>query len=84
MIRPRKENQKPAKASASKKAITALCQTIDYQKTCLDSLHGHNITDPKVLIQVAMQSTIDYIKAALQNSTALRQAQTDKGRERRW
>ncbi|KAH6762516.1 hypothetical protein C2S52_019949 [Perilla frutescens var. hirtella] len=72
------EGKKPAKASASEKAITALCQTTDYQKTCIDSLHGHNSTDPKELIQVAMQSTIDYIKAALQNSTALRQAQTDK------
>lgn len=71
------EAKKPAKASASEKAITALCQTTDYKKTCLDSLRGHNSTDPKELIQVAMQATIAHIKAAIQNSTALRQAQAD-------
>ncbi|KAL1546003.1 pectinesterase [Salvia divinorum] len=63
--------------SSSQKAIAAICQTTDYHETCFNSLHGQNTSDPKQLIQAAMQSTIVYLKAALDNSTALKQAQTD-------
>lgn len=69
--------KKKAKVLASAKAVTAICQTTDYQKPCFDSLQGQNSTDAKELIQVAMQATIAHINDALQNSTLLRQIQTD-------
>ncbi|XP_047979057.1 probable pectinesterase/pectinesterase inhibitor 58 [Salvia hispanica] len=65
------------KPNTSQKAIAAICQTTDYHDTCFKSLDGQNSSDPKQLIQAAMQSTIAYLRTALQNSTALKQAQTD-------
>lgn len=63
--------------SGSQKAITAICQTTDYQQTCMDGLNGHNSTNPKELIEVAFQAAINYIKEALKNSTTLQELQTD-------
>ncbi|XP_057778763.1 probable pectinesterase/pectinesterase inhibitor 58 [Salvia miltiorrhiza] len=71
------DNKSKVKTSSSQKAITAICQTTDYKETCFKSLNGHNSSDPKELIQASMQATIDYIKATLHNTTALKQAQTD-------
>lgn len=57
--------------STSSKAVTALCQTTDYQETCVDSLKSANTTDPKELVRVGFQATIKALKDAMENSTTL-------------
>lgn len=46
--------------STSTKAIKALCQSVDYKKTCESSLNtaAPNTTDPKELIRVGFQVII--------------------------
>ncbi|EPS69059.1 hypothetical protein M569_05708 [Genlisea aurea] len=74
-------DEKPPDVSASQRAIMSICDTTDYQQTCLDSLAGHNSSDPKALIEVAIQSSINHIEEAVKNSTAIHDAEkTPRGR----
>ncbi|KAL2231255.1 UNVERIFIED_CONTAM: putative pectinesterase/pectinesterase inhibitor 28 [Sesamum indicum] len=73
------EDKEVQDVSSSKKAITSLCETTDYQEACVESLNasGTNSTNPKDLIDAIFQSAIDYIKEASKNSTVLLELQTD-------
>lgn len=71
------DSKTKVKPNTSQKAIAAICQTTDYHDTCFKSLDGQNTSDTKQLIQAAMRSTVIYLRTALENSTALKQAQTD-------
>ncbi|XP_068650639.1 putative pectinesterase/pectinesterase inhibitor 28 [Aristolochia californica] len=63
----------------SMKAIKAICQPTDYKETCESSLSGAagNTTDPKELIKMAFEVTLDEVKKVLNNSTLLKNAQSD-------
>ncbi|GKV31456.1 hypothetical protein SLEP1_g40141 [Rubroshorea leprosula] len=65
--------------STSTKAIKALCQSVDYKKTCESSLNAAapNTTDPKELIRVGFQVAIAEIKKAMKNSTTLKEVEAD-------
>ncbi|KAL0454759.1 UNVERIFIED_CONTAM: putative pectinesterase/pectinesterase inhibitor 28 [Sesamum latifolium] len=77
--RPAGRGQDVQDVSSSKKAITSLCETTDYQEACVESLNasGTNSTNPKDLIDAIFQSAINYIKEASKNSTVLLELQTD-------
>ncbi|XP_012831568.1 PREDICTED: probable pectinesterase/pectinesterase inhibitor 58 [Erythranthe guttata] len=63
--------------SSSQKAISSICETTDYQQTCMNSLAGHNSTNPKDLIEVAFQAAVNYINQAAENSSTLQHLETD-------
>ncbi|KAK6121113.1 hypothetical protein DH2020_045139 [Rehmannia glutinosa] len=63
--------------SSSQKAITSICETTDYQQTCIDSLSSSNATNPKELIEVAFQAAIKYINDAASKSETLKKIHTD-------
>ncbi|XP_073310040.1 probable pectinesterase/pectinesterase inhibitor 58 [Primulina huaijiensis] len=65
--------------SSSQKAIQNICQSTDYQQTCVDSLKasGSGTSDPKELIEVAFNAAIKYINEAAKNSSVLEELQTD-------
>lgn len=71
------ESESIKDVSGSQKAITAICQTTDYQDTCMQSLDGQNSTNPKELIEVAFQATIKYLNEAIKNSTTIQEVQKD-------
>ncbi|VFQ84968.1 unnamed protein product [Cuscuta campestris] len=58
--------------AASRKAIESVCQPTTYKKTCVESLSASNAThssDPRQLIQVAFNVTMNDIRASIKNST---------------
>ncbi|XP_073147106.1 probable pectinesterase/pectinesterase inhibitor 58 [Henckelia pumila] len=65
--------------SSSQKAIQNICQSTDYQQTCVDSFKasGNETSDPKELIEIAFNSAIKYIDEAVKNSSVIEQLQTD-------
>ncbi|KAL3632197.1 hypothetical protein CASFOL_025181 [Castilleja foliolosa] len=65
--------------SSSKKAISNICETTDYQQSCEEALvsNGANSTDPKELIEVAFQAAIKYINEASEKSVVLQKAEAD-------
>ncbi|XP_022956244.1 pectinesterase-like [Cucurbita moschata] len=63
--------------STSVKAIKALCQPTDYQETCIESLSGVNTSDPRELIKVGFQSTINELKSAIVKSATLKEFASD-------
>ncbi|KAK4476711.1 hypothetical protein RD792_015871 [Penstemon davidsonii] len=65
--------------SASQKAITSICQNTDYQDACVESLKSsaNDTTDPKKLIEVALEAAIKYIHQGVKNSTVLKAVQND-------
>lgn len=67
------------KVSATTKAITNLCSNTDYRQTCVDSLEasGANTTDPRKLIQITFNATIEEIRKAAENSTTLDEVEKD-------
>ncbi|KAL3632761.1 hypothetical protein CASFOL_025745 [Castilleja foliolosa] len=73
------DEEEAPEVSSSKKAITTICGTTDYQQACEDALvsNGANSTDPKQLIEVAFQATINYINEAAEKSVVLKEAQAD-------
>lgn len=60
--------------ATSKKAIKDICQTTDYQKTCVSSLSSNagNTTDPKELIRVSFQVAMKAVKEAVNNSNVIK------------
>ena len=63
--------------STSVKAIKALCHPTDYQETCIESLSGVNTSDPRELIKVGFQSTINELKYAIAKSATLKEFASD-------
>ncbi|URD84501.1 pectinesterase [Musa troglodytarum] len=65
--------------STSNKNIKDFCRPTDYQATCESSLSevADNTTDPKELVNLAFQVTIDHIKKAFDHSTVLSEAAKD-------
>lgn len=63
------------KVQTSSKSVQAMCQPTDYKETCEKSLSGaKNTSDPKELMKVAFQATVDSIGEALKNSALLKEA----------
>ncbi|CAD5171759.1 unnamed protein product [Musa acuminata subsp. malaccensis] len=71
-------DSEPAKTqfSSSQKNIKDFCNPTDYQETCESTLSAAagNSTDPKELVNLAFQITIDQIKEAFNHSTVLSEA----------
>ncbi|KAL5781981.1 hypothetical protein ACOSP7_007010 [Xanthoceras sorbifolium] len=63
--------------STSSKVITALCQPTDYKETCINSLKSANTSDPKKLIQLGFQVTVNALKEAMKNSSSLKDSAKD-------
>ncbi|CAK9145602.1 unnamed protein product [Ilex paraguariensis] len=64
--------------STSNKAVTAICQPTDYKETCINSLSSaKNTTDPKELIKLAFQVTMNNIGDAIKSSSVLKEAAKD-------
>ncbi|TXG71688.1 hypothetical protein EZV62_000267 [Acer yangbiense] len=61
------------KVSTSSKAIKALCQPTDYEETCVNSLKSANTSDPKELIGVGFQVTVNALKEAMNESSKLKE-----------
>lgn len=61
------------------KAVQAICQPTDYRDTCVSSLSAAagNTTDPKELIRTGFQVATDRVKAALENSSVVRELAKD-------
>ncbi|XP_039040282.1 probable pectinesterase/pectinesterase inhibitor 21 [Hibiscus syriacus] len=65
--------------TSSKKELHALCQPVDYKKTCEQSLSQSNSTDTKELIRASFQAAVTEIKAVLSKSATIHELQTDEG-----
>ncbi|CAH9073851.1 unnamed protein product [Cuscuta epithymum] len=66
------ENEGQDSIVASRKAIEAVCHPTTYKETCVKSLSSSNAThstDPRDLIQVAFNVTINDIRASIKNSS---------------
>ncbi|KAI3847644.1 hypothetical protein MKW92_007928 [Papaver armeniacum] len=63
----------PADAHTSNKAIEAICQPTQYKQACVDNLGkaAGNTTDPKELIKIGFNVTLDHIREALSHSGTL-------------
>uniref|UniRef100_A0A7N0U602 Pectinesterase n=1 Tax=Kalanchoe fedtschenkoi TaxID=63787 RepID=A0A7N0U602_KALFE len=74
---PEKSDQTATKSSS--KAVSALCQTTDHKEICEDSLkpYAGNTTDPKELIKIAFNVTIQHITEAARKSSTLRELEKD-------
>lgn len=59
------------------KSVEAICAPTQYQDTCRASLAGANTTDPKKLIETAIDVTVDKVGHALNESSLLKEAATD-------
>ncbi|XP_010039612.2 probable pectinesterase/pectinesterase inhibitor 21 [Eucalyptus grandis] len=66
-------------ASTSMKSIQSICEPTDYRETCVKSLSaaGGNSTDPKDLIRTGFQVAINQVKAAIENSTVVKDLAKD-------
>ncbi|XP_027119422.1 pectinesterase [Coffea arabica] len=67
-----------APVTSSSKAIQSLCQHTDYKETCEDSLSkAKNTSDPRELVKVAFQTTVDNLGEVIKNSSLLQNAAKD-------
>ncbi|KAF3456261.1 hypothetical protein FNV43_RR00911 [Rhamnella rubrinervis] len=68
-----------SKPSTSSKAVQTICQPTDYRETCESSLSSAagNTTDPKELIKTGFQVAVDQLKAAMKNSSTLKELAKD-------
>jgi pectinesterase len=76
---PTSDNADHVKATTSSKAVTALCQTTDHKQICEESLNPYagNITDPKELIKIAFNVTMQHVEEAARKSDTLRELEKD-------
>lgn len=67
------------KPSTSSKAVQTICQPTDYRETCESSLSSAagNTSDPKELIKAGFQVAVDQLKAAMKNSSTLKELAKD-------
>ncbi|CAI9118961.1 OLC1v1020595C1 [Oldenlandia corymbosa var. corymbosa] len=67
-----------ASPSSSTKAVQSICKHVDYKETCENSLaKAGNTSDPKELVKVAFQVTVDNLEEVIKNSTLLKDAAKD-------
>ncbi|XP_016454685.2 pectinesterase-like [Nicotiana tabacum] len=65
-------NSTDSHLSTSTKSVQAICQPTDYKETCEKSLaNAKNINDPKELIKVAFNATINDLSNVIKNSASL-------------
>ncbi|PIN12047.1 Pectinesterase [Handroanthus impetiginosus] len=64
--------------TTSTKAAHAICGSTDYKETCENSLASANTTDPKELIKIAFNATIENISGVLKQSALLKEAANDE------
>ncbi|PIN12048.1 Pectinesterase [Handroanthus impetiginosus] len=64
--------------TTSTKALHAVCGSTDYKETCENSLANANTTDPKELIKIAFNATIENISGVLKQSALLKEAANDE------
>ncbi|XP_051129296.1 pectinesterase-like [Andrographis paniculata] len=67
-----------AQITSSNKAAEALCAQTDYKETCRQSLANSNSSDPKKLVQAALEYSVNTIAAAVKQSAAYKEAAEDK------
>ncbi|KAL8481471.1 hypothetical protein ACS0TY_027294 [Phlomoides rotata] len=63
--------------STSTKAVNAICSPTDYKTTCEKTLAGANSTNPKDLIKVAFEATVQDLQEAIKNSTLYKGVDND-------
>ncbi|XP_051129295.1 pectinesterase-like [Andrographis paniculata] len=66
-----------AAVTANNKAAEALCSQTDYKETCQQSLSQTNSSDPKKLIQAALEYSVDTISAVVKKSELFKKAAED-------
>ncbi|CAL0308551.1 unnamed protein product [Lupinus luteus] len=73
-----KDNSK-SHVSSTMKAVISLCQPTDYREECVDNLskEAGNTTDPRELIQIAFQITINRIGEGLKKTNLLQEVEKD-------
>ncbi|KAH6820341.1 hypothetical protein C2S53_017711 [Perilla frutescens var. hirtella] len=59
------------------KAVDAICAPTQYKETCQNSLVGANTTDPKKLIETAIDVTVKSIGGVLEKSSLLKEVAND-------
>ncbi|XP_057806049.1 pectinesterase-like [Salvia miltiorrhiza] len=59
------------------RSIAAICAPTQYQETCHASLDGANTTDPKKLIETAIDVAVDKVSSVLKQSKLLQEAAAD-------
>ncbi|KAG6396332.1 hypothetical protein SASPL_142480 [Salvia splendens] len=59
------------------KSVAAICSTTQYQETCHASLEGANTTDPKKLIETAINVAVEKVSNALRQSSLMKEAAED-------
>ncbi|KAL5996194.1 hypothetical protein ACLOJK_026268 [Asimina triloba] len=65
---------------SSTKAVAEICQPTDYKEACFDSLSSaakKNTTDPKELVKLAFNVTVEKVRKALSQSKVLQEAEKD-------
>lgn len=78
------DNKGGGEVTASMKAIETICQSAEFKKICVDTLSsgGGNTTDPKELIKVSFNVTINHITGAIKQSHTIQElAKHKSGRE---
>ncbi|OIW17486.1 hypothetical protein TanjilG_22598 [Lupinus angustifolius] len=73
-----KDNSK-SHVSSTMKAVISLCQPTDYREECVNDLskEAGNTTDPRELIQIAFQITINRIGEGLKKTNILQEVEKD-------
>jgi len=59
------------------KAVQAICSPTDYKETCERSLAHANTSEPKELVKLAFDATVENIGDVLKNSAVLKEAEAD-------
>ncbi|PIA44326.1 hypothetical protein AQUCO_01700134v1 [Aquilegia coerulea] len=75
------EHAKAAQIKSSMKAIKAICQPTDFQKTCIQSLSSvaGNTSDPTELVKASFKVAMKHIQDAAKKSVTLKELAKDKG-----
>lgn len=66
-------------ASATNKAVEAICKPTDYKEECVESLKaaGTNVTNPKELIKISFSFTKQKLAEIMEQSATLKEAEKD-------
>lgn len=72
-------NENGQEISTSNKAITTICQSVDYQEACIKSLSskGDKTDDPKELMKIGFEEAMKAIKEAAEKSVLLQKLHQD-------
>ncbi|WOH04610.1 hypothetical protein DCAR_0624021 [Daucus carota subsp. sativus] len=74
------KEEKTTEVSTSTKAIKTLCESVDYQDTCVEGLSSkeYNQTDdPKELVKIGFAVAMKQVKSALNKSSTLQELEQD-------